>query len=488
MNLLDVLYSPWAILPEHLTLMQEIYGAHLRGDRPDIAALEARRGAPLPGPVPGGYEVRNGVAVIPVRGAIAQRMSLMQEVSGGTSSDLLTRDIKAAVEDKKVRALLLHIDSPGGTVAGTEGAASALFAARQLKPTATLSDNLVASAAYWIGSAASKVYLGSQVDRLGSIGIVATHRNISRMEEAAGIQTTEITAGKYKRIASQYGPLTDPGRRSIQEEVDAIYEIFVDFVAQYRSVTHEQALAMADGKVFMGQQAIDIGLADGFHSLEGLIAELNDSTAGWEPPPSRQASAALPPLAAVATGPPPAATQLTTLPPLSMTTTQEQVAQWAADNQEAASILREEGAATERAELQPQIEKARAEGAEAERERVAGVRAALIPGHEALIEKFCADGKTTGGEAALAVTAAERELREAAASSRLTNATPAVPFAGVSEGQREAKAPPKAEINPRAVADKAREIAEQAKASGTTMPIEQACIKAREALYPTSNT
>ena len=254
MNLVDVLYSPWAILPEHLTLMRQIYGAHLRGDRTDIAALEARRGAPLSGPVPGGYEVRNGVAVIPVRGAIAQRMSLMQEVSGGTSSDLLTRDIKAAVEDKKVRALLLHIDSPGGTVAGTEGAASALFAARQLKPTATLSDNLVASAAYWIGSAASKVYLGSQVDRLGSIGIVATHRNISRMEEAAGIQTTEITAGKYKRIASQYGPLTDPGRRSIQEEVDAIYEIFVDFVAQYRSVTQEQALAMLMGRYLWGSK------------------------------------------------------------------------------------------------------------------------------------------------------------------------------------------------------------------------------------------
>ena len=487
MTILDVLYSPWAILPDHLTEMREIYAAYLRGERQDIAVIEARRGAPLKGPEPGGYEIRDGVAVITVRGAIAQRMSLMQDVSGGTSSDLLTRDIKGATEDPKARAILLQIDSPGGTVAGTEAAANALFAARQSKPTASLSDGMIASAAYWIGSAANRVYVGSQVDRLGSIGVVATHRNVKGMEQAAGIETTEISAGKYKRIASQYAPLTESGRQSIQDEVDAIYAIFVDTVARHRGVSVEQALAMADGKVFMGQQAIDVGLADGFATLETLIQQLNDETAGWEPSSVGRSSTALPSLPPVATGPPPSAAQLSTLPPLSMSTTPEQVAQWAAENPEAAATLREEGAASERAKLLPQIDQARAAGAEAERERVQGVRAALIPGHEALIEQFCADGKTTGGDAALAVAAAERELRHAAASSRLTQAAPVAPFAGVDESRLEARAPE--QMTPEASAElgqklarRSREIIDSAKATGRTLTPTQAVAQAKAEL------
>ncbi|MFN6339682.1 MAG: S49 family peptidase [Cyanobacteriota bacterium] len=480
MGILDVLYSPWAILPEHLAQMQEIYAARIRGER-----LEAGRSAPLAGPVPGGYEIQNGVAIIPVRGAIAQRMSLMQDVSGGTSSDLLARDIRAAADDKKAKAILLHIDSPGGTVAGTEAAASVLFQARQAKPTAALSDGVIASAAYWIASAASQIYVGSQVDRLGSIGVVATHRNIAEMEKAAGIQTTEITAGKYKRIASQYGPLTESGRKSIQDEVDAIYKIFVDTVADYRSITIDKALAMADGKVFIGQQAIDIGLADGFSSLDTLMSQLNDQTAGWEPSPARRPSAALPPLPMAATGPPAPAAQLTTLSPLSsMTTTPEQVAQWATENPAAATILRDEGAAAERAKLQPQIEQARAAGADAERERVAGVRAALVPGHEALIERFCADGKTTGGDAALAVIAAERELLEAAAATRLAQAVPVAPFAGVEETRLEAAAPRELTQEESAALGqklgfRAREIIDAAKAQGRTLTPTQAMAQAR---------
>jgi hypothetical protein len=264
-----------------------------------------------------------------------------------------------------------------------------------------------------------------------------THKNVAGMEKAAGIETTEITAGRYKRIASQHGSLTESGRASIQEQVDAIYKIMINSVATQRGVSIEQALAMADGKIFIGQQAIEVGLADGFSNLDTLVRQLNDETANWEPAPATGRIAALSSLPVAAVGPPPSALpQTTSLPPLNcMSTTPEQVAQWAADNPEAAATLRQEGAASERAKLLPQIDQARAAGAEAERERVAGVRLALIPGHEALIEQFCADGKTTGGEAALAVAQAERELQESAANSRLASAVPPLTFSGVDESK-----------------------------------------------------
>ncbi|MCK8218611.1 S49 family peptidase, partial [Erwinia amylovora] len=90
-------------------------------------------------------------------------------------------------------------------------AARAVAAARGVKPVATLADGTMASAAYWIGAYADEVYAVDSGTQLGSIGVVATHVDVSRAEQMAGRKTTEIYAGQYKRIASSYAPLTEPG-------------------------------------------------------------------------------------------------------------------------------------------------------------------------------------------------------------------------------------------------------------------------------------
>ena len=282
-HVLDLLCGPWAIIPSYLEEYHAIYRAWQRGERVNLPELEARRGTPLPGPVPGGYEVRDGVAVIQMMGPITKKMNMMADISGGTSSDLLTRDIRQATEDPKVKAILLLADTPGGAVAGTPNAAAAMMAARAVKPTATLVDDMAASAGYWIGSAAQQVFMGGPVSIAGSIGVVGTHRDVSKAEEAAGIKTTEIAAGKYKRIASQHGPLTESGRAYLQDQIDTFYSVLVDNVATQRGVSVERVLSdMADGKVFIGQQAIDAGLADGFRTMDELVAELSDQ-AKWRP-------------------------------------------------------------------------------------------------------------------------------------------------------------------------------------------------------------
>lgn len=435
MTALDLLCAPWAIIPDYLERYRAIIDAHMRGERVNLQELEARLGGPLPGPERGGYEVRQGVALIPMRGPMSQRMNLMADVSGGTSTELLTRDIKTATIDPKVRAIIVLGDTPGGAVAGTPGAAAALFAARGVKPTALLVDEMAASAGYWVGSAADQVLMGSSVSQAGSIGVVHTHRDISKAEDAEGIKTTEIVAGKYKRIASQHGPLTEPGREYLQAQVDHLYSVFVDNIAQYRGKSAEQVLAeMADGRIFIGQQAIDAGLADGFHTLESLVAEMADR-AKWRPVDSRQQRAKM--KAESASTGPPAAAQLPPVP-VSMSSNSEQVAQWAADNPEAAAALRAEGAASERQKFQgwqspdqvtAAVAAARLDGASAEAQRSAAVRAQVIPGHEALIEQLAADGVTTGEQAAVRVLAAERERLTAAGDARLANNPPAVPFA-----------------------------------------------------------
>jgi hypothetical protein len=146
-----------------------------------------------------------------------------------------------------------------------------------------------------------------------------------------------------------------------------------------------------------------------------------------------------------------------------MSSLPEQVAQWAIDNPDGASALRAQGAADERARLTPEHEtalaKARQEGAAAERDRIAGVRAAGLPGHDALIERLAADGHTTPGEAALAVNAAERELRQAAATARGMEAPAPVSYASAADEGLERKPQAPVEPDPTAVHQQAQRIA-----------------------------
>lgn len=370
MKLLDILTSPWAIQPEKLVEIQAIYATHLRGEKIDIAGVEARLGKPLANE-PKPYQVVDGVAVIPLDGVIAKRMNMFTQISGGVSTQLAERDIKAALSDPSVHSIILAIDSPGGPVDGTQTLADTVFQARSQKPIVSLASGTMASAAYWIGSAAQAVYITDATTQVGSIGVVTKHVDVSGAEAKDGIVTTEIYSGKFKRIASQHAPLSKEGKAHMQAQMDYLYSLFVGAVATNRGVSTDQVLSdMADGQIFIGQQAIDAGLVDGVSTLPKLIAELNAAHKG-------QSAGA----AQTSQTKPKGTIQMdrTTL------------------------------AATEPALLSEIL----AEGAAAERERIQSVQAQAIPGHEALIATLAFDGKTTAGEAAIAVLSADRSKREA---------------------------------------------------------------------------
>ena len=271
MKIIDVLTSPWAIVPAKLFEIQEIYRTHLRGDKIDIEAIEAKTGAPLKNETKS-YQVVNETAVIPIHGVIAKRMNLFTQISGGVSTQIIGNDIKNALADDSIKSILLDIDSPGGTVDGTQELADIVFAGREKKPIIAYSDGMIASAAYWIGSAADKIYISGDTIDIGSIGVVASHVDYSEWEKKVGIKTTEIYAGKYKRIASDTKPLSKEGKQYIQDQVDYLYSIFVDQIAKHKGVSSETVLKnMADGRIFIGKQAITAGLADGVSTLDRLI-------------------------------------------------------------------------------------------------------------------------------------------------------------------------------------------------------------------------
>lgn len=278
MTILNTLTAPWAIEPSKLLAIQSIYKTRIQGGELDIAAIEKQLGRKLQNE-PVAYTVIDGVAVLPIDGVIAKRMNLFTQISGGTSTQLAEQALQNALKDPAVHSIILSIDSPGGTVDGTQALANAVLKAKGSgKPIVTLADGCMCSAAYWIGSAAQAVYIVDSTTLVGSIGVVTSHVDISGAQAAQGIKTTEISAGKYKRIASQYGPLTADGKRSIQDSLDYTYSLFVDAVAVNRNVSGTTVLRdMADGRVFIGKQAINAGLVDGIETLPSLIARLNSN-------------------------------------------------------------------------------------------------------------------------------------------------------------------------------------------------------------------
>lgn len=210
-------------------------------------------------------------AIIEIDGVIlkdAPRFSWFEYTSSRSAGEQL----RAALDDPSIARIVLVVDSPGGTIDGTQELAYAVHAARGKKPIVAFADGLMASAAYYIGSAANEVYISGDNTLTGSIGVVTTHTDYSGLEQRLGMKTTEIYAGKYKRIASSVQPLSDEGRDYLQAQVDRMYSTFVHDVAMFRGVSAETVLKrMGDGRVFVGRQGIDAGLADGVATLDLLI-------------------------------------------------------------------------------------------------------------------------------------------------------------------------------------------------------------------------
>lgn len=413
MNLIDLLTSPWAIQPDKLRELQAIYSTHLRGEKIDISAVEARLGRPLHSEQQAYAVHPGGVAVLNIEGVIAPKANLFMQISGGLSTQMATKQIESAMADSRVKSIVLAIDSPGGSVIGAPELGSAIHEMSVDKPIVSHSDGVIASAAYWFGAASNAVFISGPTVQAGSIGVVATHNYNPRAAETQ----TEITAGRYKRMASGIAPLSEEGLALIQADVDYVYSLFVDAVATYRGVTAEQVLEhMADGRVFRGQQAIDAGLVDGVSTLDALVEDLATDPAKYAKRRSSVFAVAGALSTAAGAAPEDESSQREKEPVMPEADNKPTLTRESFERDHAALF------ATIRSEFVTL-------GATQERERIQAVRAAVMPGHEALIEQLAFDGKSTAGDAAQQVLAAERTRIAAAAKDHLGDAPPAAPGA-----------------------------------------------------------
>ena len=218
--------------------------------------------------------MQTGIAVIPIYGSLVKRTIGLQVESGLTSYASIADQIDAAVADPLVSGIVLDIDSPGGEAAGVFELARRIRAAGEKKPMWAVANDAAFSAAYAIAASTRRIFI-TETAGVGSIGVIALHVDQSAKDATEGLRYTAITAGEHKNDFSPHEPLSIQAHASLQAEVDRLYAIFTDQVAQMRGIK-VQAIRGTQAALYFGEDAVKAGLADGVMSLDAAVSEMKN--------------------------------------------------------------------------------------------------------------------------------------------------------------------------------------------------------------------
>lgn len=213
------------------------------------------------------------VAVIGVSGPIVSGEAPEFDLTGPTAvaaSGSIARLIRQAARDSQVKAILLRVDSPGGSVIGSDEIYHALKQAN--KPVVVHMGALAASGGYYVSMAADHIV--AHPDTLtGSIGVISEFTNIEGLYEKLGLKSTVIKSGEFKDFGNPTSPFTEEDRKLWQAVIDETYENFVRIIADNRGMTVEEVKRLADGRIYTGRQAYALKLVDQLGYFEDAVNE-----------------------------------------------------------------------------------------------------------------------------------------------------------------------------------------------------------------------
>lgn len=183
--------------------------------------------------------------------------------SQAATTGSIMAELREAARDESVKAVLLRINSPGGSVTAAEeiGREIARFKETTGKPVITSMGDTAASAGYWLAAYSDKIYANAST-LTGSIGVYISYMNTEELYKKIGVQGDKIKSGAYKDILSNERPMTPEERALLQTMVDEMFAQFVQVVSTGRHMPEEQVRKLADGRVYTGKQALALGLVD----------------------------------------------------------------------------------------------------------------------------------------------------------------------------------------------------------------------------------
>lgn len=260
-------FGLWAVMDDRFRALVD------HANQLDLAAHVAQRRADYAdGDGPGmAYLVDGSVAIIDLQGPLTKYGS---SLASGTSMTLARRLVRLAARDDAVSAIVLRIDSPGGTVSGTDDLGQDVAAAAEQKPVVAYIEDTGASGAYWIASQAQKIYANRSA-MIGSIGVYASLVDSSAQAEQEGLKVHVLRTGEFKGDAVPGAPISDATLADRQKLVDATHDRFVRVVSLGRKLTLARTRELADGRVYLAPEAKELGLIDEIRAFDDVVAALN---------------------------------------------------------------------------------------------------------------------------------------------------------------------------------------------------------------------
>ncbi|HEX2928346.1 MAG TPA: signal peptide peptidase SppA [Candidatus Binatia bacterium] len=213
----------------------------------------------------------DGIGVLQIQGAIDDSQTVLTE-------------LKRLKEMPWVKAIVVRIDSPGGAVAPTQEIFEEIQRSKKQKPFIASMGGMATSGGYYIAAACDKI-VANPGTLTGSIGVIMQLTNVEDLMKKIGVKGVNVKSGQNKDIGSPFQPLSPEGKEILQSLVDNVHGQFVAAVAKGRSMDEAQVRKLADGRVYSGAQAKDLGLIDQFGTLEDAI-ELAARRVGIEAEPA----------------------------------------------------------------------------------------------------------------------------------------------------------------------------------------------------------
>lgn len=222
----------------------------------------------------------NGIAVVQIQGAMAKAAGKY----AATSSVQVRKALRVAAADQDVDAIMMVVDSPGGSVAGTQSLGDDVRAVDAVKPIHSHIDDLGASANYWVPSQARRV-TANRTALVGSLGTYAVIEDSSKKAEMDGVEVHVLSTGPQKGAFVEGAPVTEKQLEAAQKTVNELNAVFIEAVAGGRRMSLDAAAALFTGDVWMAPEAKALGLLDGVMSLDQAMAELAQLVASKRPSP-----------------------------------------------------------------------------------------------------------------------------------------------------------------------------------------------------------
>ena len=180
-------------------------------------------------------------------------------------------------DDDSVKAILLDINSPGGSPVASEEISKAIEDTKKVKPVYALINDMGASGAFWVAVSANKIY-ASSMSTLGSIGVTSSGLSFENFIKAHNITYRKLTSGKIKDIGTPFRKQTPEEKKIIQNMLDNIHQKFIEHVAKSRNLTIENVTKYANGEIFLGDFAKKIGFIDEIGYYPDVIQKLKNIT------------------------------------------------------------------------------------------------------------------------------------------------------------------------------------------------------------------